>query len=121
MDQQVLVGSKTTTRNQQNAADTFANLVNRLELDGQAIAAALSFNNRQIALHRFDRESGHRDHWRNRLDEISWPSAGRPPKMESGKRVNVYLDAASLSQAKTLGGGNISEGIRIALQRASHD
>lgn len=40
---------------------------------------------------------------------------GRPVEMEGGKRVNVYLDAASLARAAELGAGNVSEGIRIAL------
>lgn len=38
--------------------------------------------------------------------------------MEKGKRVNVYLDALSLATANKLGNGNVSEGIRIALQRS---
>lgn len=43
--------------------------------------------------------------------------AGRPQLMAGGKAVRVYLDAASLASAKLLGVGNVSEGIRIALQR----
>ena len=43
-------------------------------------------------------------------------SPGRPPSLYGGKRVNVYLDAASLKAADKLGGGNVSEGIRIALK-----
>jgi hypothetical protein len=117
LDQQILDGSKTSTRNQRTAASAFTHLVNRSELDDQTIAAVLTFNNQLIAVHRFDREAGHRDYWRRRLDEISWPIAGRPSKMEGGKRVNVYLDAASLRRAEALGKGNVSEGIRIALQR----
>lgn len=38
--------------------------------------------------------------------------------MEGGKRVNVYLDAKSLSVASKLGNGNVSEGIRKALKQA---
>ena len=41
---------------------------------------------------------------------------GRPPSLSGGKRVNVYLDAASLKAADKLGGGNVSEGIRMALK-----
>lgn len=44
-------------------------------------------------------------------------NAGRPTALEDAKRVNVYLDAASLERAAELGGGNVSEGIRIALCR----
>lgn len=41
---------------------------------------------------------------------------GRPAEMKGGKRVNVYLDDASLARAAKLGDGNVSEGIRRALQ-----
>ena len=41
--------------------------------------------------------------------------AGRPSTLAGGKRVNVYLDTASLTRASELGSGNVSEGIRIAL------
>jgi hypothetical protein len=41
--------------------------------------------------------------------------SGRPPELDGGKRVNVYLDSASLAKAAELGDGNVSEGIRIAL------
>ena len=44
-------------------------------------------------------------------------TVGRPSEID-GKRVNVYLDAKSIEVAARLGGGNVSEGIRIALQRA---
>ena len=43
---------------------------------------------------------------------------GRPEEMDGGKRVNVYLDAASLERARDIGNGNISVGIRIALAQA---
>lgn len=36
-------------------------------------------------------------------------------KLDGGKRVNVYLDEASMARASELGGGNVSEGIRRAL------
>lgn len=45
--------------------------------------------------------------------------AGRPSEMEGGKRVNVYLDAESLAKAAKLGNGNVSEGIRVSLRRAT--
>lgn len=44
---------------------------------------------------------------------------GRPAELAGGKRVNVYLDAGSLDTASRLGGGNVSEGIRLALHAAS--
>jgi len=40
---------------------------------------------------------------------------GAPAKMEGGRRMNVYLDKVSILKAKTLGDGNVSEGIRKAL------
>lgn len=40
---------------------------------------------------------------------------GRPANI-GGKRVQVYLDEASLAKAARLGNGNVSEGIRKALQ-----
>lgn len=46
-------------------------------------------------------------------------TAGRPSEMTGGKRVNVYLDAASLKAAAKLGSGNVSEGIRKALEIAA--
>ena len=44
---------------------------------------------------------------------------GRPAELENGKRVNVYLDADSLSIAAEIGDGNVSEGIRRALKAAA--
>lgn len=46
-------------------------------------------------------------------------TAGRPQLMTGGKAIRVYLDTASLANAKLLGNGNVSEGIRIALQRST--
>ena len=41
---------------------------------------------------------------------------GRPAVLSGGKRVLVYLDFDSLSQAWWLGEGNISAGVRAALK-----
>ncbi len=41
---------------------------------------------------------------------------GRPAEMAGGRRVNVYLDSASLARAAELGNGNVSEGIRHGLR-----
>lgn len=114
------VSEKTITADHTAAGDAFATLVNRTDLDGQKMAAALTYNNRQVAFHRFDRKPGDADYWRDKLDEIQWPSGqvGRPSEMEGGKRVNVYLDADSLEAASKLGNGNISDGIRKALKQA---
>ncbi|WP_157040505.1 hypothetical protein [Polaromonas naphthalenivorans] len=42
---------------------------------------------------------------------------GRPAEMENGKRVNVYLSVKDLELASTLGNGNVSAGIRLALKK----
>lgn len=114
------VFDKTITTDAATAATAFAALVNRNDLDGQKLAAALTYNNRQIAFHRFDRQPGDVEYWRNKLDEISWPSGrvGRPRKMECGKRINVYLDTESLAIAARIGNGNVSEGIRKTLKQS---
>lgn len=118
-DQKVLQETKTNTTSQEVAAEAFAALVDRTDLVGQKLAAVLSHNNRQLAFHRFDHPEGTSQNWRGRLHEIEWPEVGRPAEMTEGKRVNVYLDAQSLEAAKALGGGNVSEGIRIALAKAN--
>ena len=43
---------------------------------------------------------------------------GRPEEMQGGKRRNVYIDDASWAKAVSVGTGNVSDGIRIALARA---
>lgn len=71
--QHVFPETKTNTGSRQVALAAFAELVNRAELDGQKLAATLSCNNRQLAFHRFDREPGSADYWRDKLEEIQWP------------------------------------------------
>lgn len=41
---------------------------------------------------------------------------GRPKKMTEGRRRNIYIDDESWESAQKLGGGNASDGIRIALK-----
>ena len=48
--------------------------------------------------------------------DIEAKPKGFQKKMEGGKRVFAYLDQASIDEAKKLGNGNMSEGIRIALK-----
>ena len=111
------ISEKTITTDQAAAAKAFTTLVGRTDLDGQKLAAALTYKNRQLAFHRFDRLPGERDYWRDTLDEIEWPSSGRPPALEGGQRVNVYLDAESLHIAAKIGEGSVSLGIRLALKK----
>jgi DNA-directed RNA polymerase specialized sigma24 family protein len=44
--------------------------VGRTDFDGQKLAAALTHNNRQMAFHRFDRDPGDSDYWRDKLDTL---------------------------------------------------
>jgi hypothetical protein len=117
-DGQIL--EKTITTDASAAMGSFASMVNRTELDGQKLLAALTYKNRQLAYHRFDQRPGDADYWRGRLGEISLPSVrgvGRPIEIEGAKRIQVYLDAESIAVASRLGDGNVSEGIRKALKR----
>lgn len=112
------VSEKTITTDREAAESAFVALVSRSDLDGKKLAAALTCNNGQLAFHRFDRNPGDADYWRDKVDQIEWPM-GRPTEMEGGKAVKVYLDAPSRAIAIKLGNGNVSEGIRKALQRSS--
>lgn len=42
-------------------------------------------------------------------------ASGRPRKIDAGRRVNVWLDQASVERAEVLGDGNVSAGVRKAL------
>lgn len=116
------VSEKTITNDGAAAFSAFKALVNRTDLDGQKLAAAFTYNNKQKAFHRFDRHPGDTDYWRDKLDEINFPEArvGRPSKLAEGRKVTVYLDADSLTIAERIGAGNVSAGLRRALQIASH-
>lgn len=56
-----------------------------------------------------------RDLWRIAAGLESIKPLGAPRKLDAGRAVNVFLDAASLARAAEFGAGNVSEGIRIAL------
>ncbi|QYY33666.1 hypothetical protein K2O51_30940 (plasmid) [Cupriavidus pinatubonensis] len=122
-DQRVDPATKTNTSSAEAAAEAFGELVARADLDGQKVAAVLTYNQKQLAYHRFDRKPGSADYWRGRMGEIPWPPGivGRPQEMEGGKRVNVYLDATSLARAARLGAGNVSVGIRRSLSNGEID
>ncbi len=125
------ISEKTITEDQGAAAEAFSRLVHRTDLDGQQLAVALTYNNQQRAFHRFDRNPGDADYWRDRLDEIEWPTRGRGgaregagPKTADGargvSRYNVSLDDASDQIARKLGDGDRSLGIRRALAIANN-
>lgn len=110
-DQQV--SRKTSTTSQKTALQAFSELVNDTSMDGQKLVAVLTYNNSQLAFHRFDRTTGYADYWRDKLDEIELPQAGKPATLDGGKRVNVYLDDITRSAAIDAGGGNVSAGLRV--------
>ncbi len=90
-DGKVDAATKTITADREAAESAFSDLVNRVSLDGQKFAAVLSYNNGQLAFHRFDRNPGDADYWRDKLGEIEWPTGqiGRPSEMAGGKAVKV--------------------------------
>lgn len=55
---------------------------------------------------------GYRDGCDGKIPE---PKLGRPMEIENGRRVNLWLDAASVERAEVLGDGNVSAGVRKAL------
>lgn len=115
--------TKTITSNQASAAEAFESLVNRTDLDGQKLAAVLSYNNGQLAFHRFDRQPGSADYWRDKLDAIEWPQRGgardgsgvKPADGATDlKRSNITIDPASAEILRAYGDGDLSLGIRRA-------
>ncbi|MHA7682273.1 hypothetical protein [Cupriavidus sp. PET2-C1] len=50
------------------------------------------------------------------MDDNKHGGPGRPAELTDGKRLNVYLDGPTLELAAALGGGNVSLGIRRALE-----
>lgn len=115
------VSEKTLTADPMAALAAFAALVNRTDLDGKKLAAALTHQNRQVAFHRFDRAPGDADYWRDKLDDIELPGRappGRPVEIDA-RRVNVTLDDETIERAKALGDGNLSAGLREAVRRAA--
>jgi len=47
------------------------------------------------------------------------PGAGRKAEVTGLRKVQVYLDPASIDTAKKLGDGNVSAGVREALRSAA--
>lgn len=72
--QTLIPESMTYSETQQAAAEAFAALINRTQLNGQKFAAVLTYNHSHLAYHRFDRPVGHQNNWRGRLNEIDWPT-----------------------------------------------
>lgn len=129
------ISEKTITKDQNVAAEAFAALVGRIELDGQKLAAALTYNNRQLAFHRFDRRPGDRDYWRDKMHEIEWTEedapakVGRPATMESPREIRLYLPLADIEFLESVGKkageinhktgkGNVSAGVRELIKKS---
>ena len=111
------VREKTTTGDPGAAIAAFEAIVNRADMDGSGMLAAITKNGAPVAYHKFSARPDDPSHyWRGRVDQLPiYGKAGRPSDLCGGKRVNVYLDATSLEIAKRIGGGNVSEGIRKSL------
>lgn len=77
-DPQQRVSDKTNTGDRAAALAAFTSLVNRTDLDGQAMLAVLNQNGRPVAHHDFrGRPEGVAPdlakYWRGRTDAIKWP------------------------------------------------
>ncbi|MER1966085.1 hypothetical protein [Castellaniella sp. GW247-6E4] len=68
------VTDKTATESKAAALAAFGELVDRAELDGQKLLAVLNQDGKKIAHHNFQAQPGDADHWRGRLDQITWPA-----------------------------------------------
>lgn len=113
------VSEKTNTGDAGAAIAAFSELVSRTDLDGSRMLAVITKNGSPVAYHHFNSSPEDENrYWRGRIEQlpIYYCDAGRPAELEGGKRVNVYLDAESLSIAAKIGDGNISDGIRKALR-----
>lgn len=120
------VSEKTLTNDPAAAVAAFEALVNRADLDGKPIAAALTGDQKQIAYHRFDRKPGDADYWRGRIDEIEIPGfgkaarggaregAGRKPTGRT-ERLTVTMTPDVRAYLEKIGGGSVSEGIERAV------
>lgn len=53
------------------------------------------------------------------MNEKEKNPVGAPRQMEGGKRRNVYLDDVTVEEAKRLGGGDLSKGLRLAVAAQS--
>jgi len=111
--------TKTSTENREDAVRAFEKLVNRTDLDGTACAAAITFNHNQIAYHRFERQPGQPDNWRNRMGELPLHVVYGHTSNCTGRSqfVTVRLDVNSILHATEIGGGDLSTGIKLALRQ----
>lgn len=112
---------KTETGSRSIAAAVFKSFLDRDELDGTPVSVHLVHQRVHLAVHRFNAPAGDPENWQGREEDIHWPAGtgqvGRPAELEGGTRTNIYLDDASKANARRLGKGNLSLGVRIALSR----
>jgi hypothetical protein len=122
------ISEKTNTTGRAAAEAAFAALVDRTDLDGHQLEALLTYNNRHLAFHRFDRLTESVEYCRHNLAKIQWPQRGGARegagvKASDGatntRRVNITIDDESDAIAQRIGGGDRSLGIRLALKHAS--
>lgn len=55
---------------------------------------------------------------RMRSPDYTEPVLGRPPLLAGGQAVTVYLPSDLIARAQVIGSGNVSEGVRLALEAA---
>ncbi len=116
-DYRTVRDTKIVTEDRGAALAMFAKRVDIQTHDGAEIEAVLKYGDLEIAVHDFAAGENSGNNWRGKIDRIPWPIDKRK-KMESGRTVNVYLGELSLMRARALGQGNISAGIRRALEHA---
>lgn len=75
-----------------------------------AAQEGVSYERARQAIARCARRMRHPDHRDKPL--------GRPVVLPAAEPVTVYLPAALVDKAAKLGGGNVSEGVRLALEAA---
>lgn len=119
-DKSQQVHEKHMTEDRNEAAQFFEEMISRTELDGQLLAAVITYNSQQIAYHRFDRLSDQSHNWRGRVDEIEWPEtepARKPgrPRVYGGIRKNIMISQELWDRAIQIGNGNASAGIQKAV------
>ena len=121
------------TNNSSDAMAFFDELVCRESLQGVAgLSAVFSQDRRRIAVHKFDALETDRKHfWRNRVysfqaenlpraPDVIDAEPGRPCKENKGKNRAVYLTDDEQEFLKNFGGGNLTVGVRKAMELAKN-
>lgn len=87
-------------------------IVGTLQSVSEALAAAegVSFHRARAAVAKAARIQRHPGY--------EGPAIGRPVTMSDGQDVTVYLDGRQIEKARRIGGGNVSAGVRLAIEQA---